>query len=896
MTLTSGTKFGPYDVIGRLGEGGMGEVWRATDTRLDREVAIKVLPAAFTADAERLARFDREAKLLAQLHHSNIAAIFGLEEYGSVRALVMELVEGPTLGERLKTGPLPISECIRIAHQIAQALEEAHAKGIVHRDLKPQNVKAPVEGPVKVLDFGLAKPMTPPGGSLASTADAQNSPTITVAPSTEQGVILGTAAYMSPEQARGGAVDKRADVWAFGVVLFEMLSGRQLFAASTVSDTLAAVLRSEIDFSRLPGATPPPLRQLLRRCLERNAKNRLHDIADARLVIDDLIAGRVENDGRTTASGSRWASAALAVVLAVIGTAAVVGGMFANRGGSTPATPLRLSFSLAANQELVSDANATLAFSPDGGSLVFAGRMNGRRQLFRRELSGREVTAIAGTDDAEAPFFSPDGRWIGFVSGGQLMKVAAEGGRPFRVSDLRGDGGCTWLGDGTIVFAPMYADGLYRVPADGGTATRLTTPDASAGELGHWWPDALPGDRHIVFTAFRTPVDQSRVGVLDTSTGNVSWVVDGGFFGRYVPPGYLVYARGQRLYAVPFDATTATVKGPPVAVLDDLLVSQTIAYGMFAVSSRGTLAYVTESLGNPPRELVWLDRTGRAIPAVPERRRFLSVRLSPDDRMAALTILGESRDLWTTSLDRGTLSPLTTNAATEFDPVWSRDGRELFYVLDRPPFELQRMAPDAPDTGRPLWNEPAKLDTTSIAVSPDGRTLAFVLHADKTGRDIYARPVDGSAPAQALRASRSEERSVSFSPDGTWIVYQSNELGHPEVYAQPFPGPGDRIQLSAGGGTDPVWARNGEILFLHEHELRVVAARPAGRAGFDASRLLFSYPIVPGTIHESKTFDVSRDGTRIIAVTIPEASRPRQVEIVTDWARELQRLAPRASR
>ncbi len=314
MTLTSGTKFGPYDVTGRLGEGGMGEVWRATDTRLDREVAIKVLPAAFVADSERLARFDREAKLLAQLHHSNIAAIFGLEEYNSVRALVMELVEGPTLAERLKTGPLPIPECVRIAHQIAQALEEAHAKGIVHRDLKPQNVKAPVEGPVKVLDFGLAKPMTPPGGSLSGTADAQNSPTITVVPSTEQGVILGTAAYMSPEQARGGVVDKRADVWAFGVVLFEMLSGRQLFAAATVSDTLAAVLQSEIDFSRLPGATPPALRQLLRRCLERNAKNRLHDIADARIVIDDLIAGRRrEVWSRSAASGSRWASAALAV-------------------------------------------------------------------------------------------------------------------------------------------------------------------------------------------------------------------------------------------------------------------------------------------------------------------------------------------------------------------------------------------------------------------------------------------------------------------------------------------------------------------------------------------------------------------------------------------------------
>ncbi len=897
MSLTSGTKFGPYDVTGRLGEGGMGEVWRATDTRLDREVAIKVLPAAFVADTERLARFDREAKLLAQVHHSNIASIFGLEEYGSIRALVMELVEGPTFAERLKDGPLPIPECLRVAHQIAQALEEAHAKGIVHRDLKPQNVKAPVDAPVKVLDFGLAKPMTPPAGSRPDSAGFLNSPTITVVPSTELGVVLGTAAYMSPEQARGGAVDKRADIWAFGVVLFEMLSGRRLFAAATISDTLAAVLQTEIDFSQLPRATPPPLRQLLRRCLERNAKNRLHDIADARLVIDDLIAGRLDDETSSpgAARGSQWV-AVFAVGLAAIGAVAILRGMWADRDETTPADQLRLSFSIAANQELVSDSNSTLTFSPDGRTLVFAGRMNGRRQLFRRELGGRETAPIAGTDDAEAPFFSPDGRWIGFVSGGQLQKVAAEGGRPFRISDLRGDGGCTWLRDGTIVFAPVYADGLYRVSAEGGVATRLTTPDHSAGELGHWWPDPLPDERHIVFTAFRTPVDQSRVGVLDVSTGKVNWAVDGGFFGRYVSSGHLVYARGQRLYAMPFDAATATAKGPAVAVLDDLLVSQTIAYGMFAVSSRGTLAYVTESLGNPVRELVWLDRTGRATRAVPELRRFLSVSLSPDDRVAALTILGETRDLWTASLERGTLSRVTTTAATEFDPVWSHDGRELFYVVDRPPFELQRIAAGAIDAGSPIWKDPATLDTTSIAVSPDGRTLAFEVLTEKTGRDIYARPLDGSAPAQAIRATRSEERNASFSPDGKWIVYQSTELGHPEIYAQPFPGPGDRVQLSSDGGTDPLWARNGEILYQHDQELRVIPARPAGRTGFDASRVLFSYPFAPGTIHTTQTFDVTRDGARIIAVAIPEASRPRQVEIVTDWTRELERLAPRAGR
>jgi Tol biopolymer transport system component len=893
VSLTSGTKFGPYDITGRLGEGGMGEVFRATDTRLDREVAIKVLPAAFTADTERLARFDREARLLAQLHHSNIAAIFGLEEYQSVRALVMELVEGPTLAERLKTGPLSIAECVRVAQQIATALEEAHGKGIIHRDLKPQNVKAPPDGVVKVLDFGLAKPMASPGSHVA--AAIQHSPTVTVVP-TGMGVILGTAAYMAPEQARGEALDKRVDVWAFGVVLFEMLTGRQLFAAGTVSDTLVAVLKGEIDFSLLPSSTPAAVRQLLRRCLERNVKNRLHDIADARIVLDDLIAGRGDVSTFGQPGGSRWAMAALAVSLAVIGAVAVAGGLFAKREPTAPAAPMRASLVLTASQELVNDSNATLAFSPDGGTLVFAGRIDGRRLLLRRDLGSREAVPIEGTTDGEAPFFSPDGRWIGFVSAGQLMKVAAEGGRPFRIADLRGDGGCTWLDDGTIVFAPIYTDGLFRVPADGGTATRLTTPDPKTGELGHWWPDALPGERHIVFTAFRTPVDQSRIGVFDVATGEVRWLVERGFYGRYLDTGHLVYARGQRLFAVPFDAATATVQGTEIPVLDDLLVSQTIAYGQFAVSSRGMLAYVTESLGNPLRELVWLDRSGRATPAVPEHRRFTSVNLSADGRTAALTILGETRDLWTAALDRGTLSRLTTGEATEFDAVWSHDGRELLYVVDRPPFELFRIAPGAIDTGQPIWKDPAKFDTTAISVSPDGRTLAFEMHTEKTGRDIYTRPLDGSAPFNAVRATRSEERGPSFSPDGTWIVYQSNELGHPEVYAQPFPGPGDRIQLSERGGTDPLWARNGEIFFLQGHELRVVPARPAGRTSFDTSRVLFSYPIMTATISESQTFDVSRDAARIIAIAIPEANRPRQIEIVTDWTRELERLAPRKSR
>ena len=903
MTLASGARLGPYEITGKLGEGGMGEVFRATDSKLKREVAIKVLPAAFTEDPERLARFEREAQLLAQLHHPNIASIFGLEESGGVRALVMELVEGPTLDERLKAGVLSLEETFSIARQIAEALEEAHEKGIVHRDLKPQNVKAPVDGKVKVLDFGLAKAMDPPGTSsaadLARSPTIMNSPTMTAAHGTALGVILGTAAYMSPEQARGSAVDKRADIWAFGVVLFEMLSGRPLFAADTVSDTLAGVLKTEVDFATLPAAVPSPVRQLLRRCLERNPKNRLHDIADARLVLDDLIAGRPGDDTHTPAPPparrTARATAAWVAALLVVGTVAGYAGTQANRRGTAPAAPLRLSIQLSADQELVVGANSNLVFSPDGGSLVFTGRTGGRQSLFRRELGGREAAAIPGTDGADAPFFSPDGQWIGFISGGKLMKIAAAGGQPFRIAEQAG-AGSTWLGDGTIVTAPNYAEGLFRVPAAGGAPERLTTPDGASGELGHWWPDLLPGDRKVVFTAFRTPVDKSRIGVLDLSTGEVKWVVEGGFFARWVSTGHLLYALGQRLYALPFDPATGTATGPAVAVLDDVLVSQTGGFAMAAVSSRGVLAYVSESLGNPLRELVWLDRSGRATPAIGERRRFLSASLSPDDRQVALTIQGESRDLWTYNLERATLSRLTSGEGTEFDPVWSRDGRELLYVFDRPPFELHRIPVGAPDTGRPVWDEPPTVDTLGLTVSPDGRTLAYRISAKQTGSDLYSRPIDGTSPAKPIRATRATESNVSFSPDGRWVAYQSNETGRFEVYAEPFPGPGERVQLSSDGGTDPLWARSGEILYLRDDELRLVATRLTAPAAFDAPLPLFRFPIVPGADHDAQAYDVTADGKRILAITIPEGSRPRRVEVVTDWTRELARLTPGGGR
>jgi serine/threonine-protein kinase len=909
-----GTRLGAYEITAKLGEGGMGEVYRATDTQLDRQVAIKVLPAAFTQDEARLSRFEREAKLLAQLHHPHIASIFGIENSGGVRALVMELVEGPTLAERLAGGPLPVDQALSIARQIALALETAHEKGIIHRDLKPQNVKLTLDGEVKVLDFGLAKAMDPGGVSGAASPMASptmmSSPTLTAMQGTQLGMILGTAAYMAPEQARGQAVDKRADIWAFGVVLYEMLSGERLFAAETVSDTLAGVLKTEIDLDRLPEATPRAIRRLLRRCLERNPKNRLRDIGDARIVLEDAIAGSDSDDGLPGGARSESEHAARARVhllwLCAL-VAAVIGATLLGRSSADPEAsdrePQRFAIQLAADQELGVGGNSVLAFSPDGSTLAFPGSVQGRRMIFLRPLGERDARPIPGTEDGEGPFFSPDGSWIGFISRGQLLKVPVEGGEPVRIGEARGAGGATWLADGSIVVAPIYSDGLYRLDSDGGKLEGLTKPDRAEGVLGHWWPEPLPGGPWILFTAFRTPVDSSRIGAVDVETGEIRWLVEGAFFGRYAPSGHLLYAKGQRLYAAPFDAANATASGAARAVLGDLAVEQTGGFAMLAVSGEGTLAYATESLAHPPSELVWLDRSGRATPALAERNRFLSVALSPSNDRAALTVHGASRDLWTLAFERATLSRLTTGDDTEFSPAWTADGRELIFVVDRPPFELHRIGAGSPDAGRPLWDERTEHDTTAPAVSPDGRIVVYSLTEEGTGSNLYQRPLDGSEPRQVVRAGRGEEGYPTFSPDGRWLAYESDDTGRLEIYAQPFPGPGERVQLTADGGREPFWAANGELFFRRDNELRVLSRRSgipglAGDLDFNAPRTLLTFPILPYTTGgvPSRTYAVTRDGQRILAITFPELLRPRQIDIVTDWTTELARLVPAGSR
>ncbi len=913
MTLAAGTRLGPYEVLSPLGAGGMGEVYRARDARLGRTVALKVLPEEFFEDEERRLRFEREARTLASLNHPGIAAIFSFEEIpgssssSSRHLLVMELVEGEDLAQKLLSGPLPLEESLSLAKQIAEALEAAHEKGIVHRDLKPANVKVTLDGLVKLLDFGLAKIFEGErGAGSGSGPGVTHSPTLT-ARATAAGVILGTAAYMSPEQARGKTVDKRTDVWAFGCVLYEMLTGKRAFEGETVSDTIAALLTKEPDWAALPEQTPEKVREILRKCLRRDARARLHDIADARLDLEELAAGGQSGhspfEERQAAPGSTVGRNASAVSVrgsrksfylswTLAAAAALTAGVLALRGRAPkPPRPMRLTVPLSAGQELRFDGDAILAFSPDGSTLVAPAREKGQGWLVRRPLGESVAVPIPGSEAGDSPFFSPDGRWIGFVAASRLMKVPVEGGKPLALAEVRGAGGATWLPDGTLVFSPLYSDGLFRVSAEGGAPERLSTPDHAGAELGHWWPQLLPGGKKVLFTGFRTPVDRSRIGVLDLASRKIQWVVDGGFYGRYVSSGHILFARGQRLFAVPFDVSASTAAGPAVAVLDDVYVSQTSGTAFFAVSSRGTLAYQTSAVADPPREIVWLDRTGKATPALTERRRFGGLALSPDGQRAALSIQQESQDIWVYSFTHGTLSRLTTSEGTEFGPQWSHDGREIFYVVDRPPFELHRMPAGLPDSGHPIFPETPEVDTIGIAVSPDGRTIAFNRSESQTGGNIYTRPVDGSELPRPFRATRAEEHLASFSPDGRWIAYQSDETGRFEVYVEAFPGPGERFQISADGGTEPLWARSGEIFFRHNDEFRVVAPRRPGHLEFDAPRPLFSYPVLHSTNDDTRTWDVTADGSRILAIGIPEASRPRRIEIVTDWTTELARLS-----
>jgi eukaryotic-like serine/threonine-protein kinase len=882
LLLSPGSRLGPYEVQGTLGAGGMGEVYRARDLRLGREVALKTMPAVFAEDPERLARFDREAQVLAALNHPNIALLYGIEEVEGARILVLELVPGATLADRLVSSSLSVAEALSLFRQIAEALEAAHEKGIIHRDLKPANVKITPEGKVKVLDFGLAKAFSAEG----SDHNLLQSPTITRA--TFAGVILGTAPYMSPEQARGKTLDKRTDIWSFGCVFFEALTGRRPFDGETVSDTIAAILALEPDWSTLPPETPSRVRGLLRRCLQKDRSRRVRDIGDARMEIEEAIAdtatGLLSTAPAWPVKRWRWSSPqriwqAMAL-LAMAGAAAVLGFWRPPPPRTAPAGTTRFSIAVSPPDALAPGNQPSLAFSPDGRRLVFVGQRGGRRQLFMRELDRLEIAPVPGTFGAEGPFFSPDGHWLGFFAAGKLKKLPLLGGTPVDVCDASEPRGATWAEDGSIVVARDRAQGLSRVAPDGNVRS-ISDPKSDGGK-GHRWPERLPGGRALLYTVWAGGFDDARVVVQSLATGERKMLLEGASCARYLTSGHLAFARSGTLSVVPFDPHRLELLGPSTPVLEGVSVNPDTGAAQVAVAATGTLAYVPGKARDDDRSLVFVDRRGSAEPVVDALRPYGSLAVSPDGRRIAVALDGNDHHLWLHDRGRGVLARLTFEQAWDTGPLWTRDGAHVVFTSDR--------------GGRPnLFWKPAdgsrpeerltRTDHRQFAdsLTPDGKTLIVADEDPATGWDLWALPLGGGEIRPLLRTP-ADEREAAVSPDGRWLAYHSNESGRFEVYVQPYPGPGGKWQVSSEGGTFPVWSRNGHELFFRSGD-KMMAAMVRGGVRFEIvedPKPLFAGPYVGD-------FDVTAD-QRFVMVRGREAdASPRQLVVVLGWTEELRK-------
>jgi serine/threonine-protein kinase len=901
MTLSPGTRLGPYEIVAPIGAGGMGEVYRATDTKLGRDVAIKVLPAELAQDPERLARFEREAKLLASLNQPNIAHVYGfesatLEGGASVHFLAMELVPGEDLAERLKGGAIPVDEALGIAKQIAEALEEAHEHGIVHRDLKPANVRLTPDGKVKVLDFGLAKAWEGPG---TASSDLSQSPTLAHT-GTAAGLILGTAAYMSPEQARGKPVDKRTDIWSFGVVLFEMLTGQKLFTGETVSDVLAGMLTREPDWSTLPASVPGPIRHVLRRCLERDPKQRSRDIGDVRLELH-ASAGRAIEDPReaTPASPHRRRLRVAAALAAALGLGVLAGAVAARRGSGAPRSGVvRFEVSLPAGLALFDSNRGGVAIAPDDSALAFVATDGKVKRLYVKRLDQAAPSPIPNTEDALAPFFSPDGRWLGFLANGQLQKVALADFTLVRIAAMADATGASWAPDGTIVIAPGYSNGLVRLSAEGGTAQPLTVRDRAAGEAGHVWPDVLPDGEHVLYTIEHTgkPFDEASIAVVSLRTGEHKMVLRGGTAARYSPSGHLVYAQRNRLLAVPFDLRRLEVSGEATTVAEE--VSAEVGRGRvdYAISRAGSLAFVPGPFNEYGRDLAWVTRDGRQTPASAERRGYSDVALAPDGVRALVHVQGSDDDLWLVDLERDVPTRITFGHENSA-PVWAPDGRRFAWASDRDgTFNLYM---SSLDTGAGIERlTTSEKDQTIGDWSRDGRHIFYTEEDPTNHGDIWTLAMDGGRQPRALVRTAFDERTPALSPDGRWLAYASDETGRPEIYVQAFPGPGQRRQVSDQRGADsaglwrggrslsrPRWSRDGrELFYWNGGRLMSVSISPGPGLEAKAPSLVLEQDGALG-------FDVAPDGRFLIARESPPAPLLRVV-VALGGAAQIGRKAP----
>ena len=838
-TLLTGRRIGAYQLQTLLGAGGMGEVYRARDVKLGRDVAIKILPRMFTADPDRLARFEREARVLAALNHPHVAAIYGFEESDGIRALVLELVEGETLAEKIQRGPLSDNEVLTIAQQLADALDAAHERGIVHRDLKPANIKITPDGVVKVLDFGLAKAVVGEGAA----SDISRSPTITL-DRTRNGVLVGTAAYMSPEQARGQAVDKRTDIWAFGCILYEMVTGHVAFPGATISDTIAAILERDPDWTALPASTPQPIRRLLQHCLEKDSRRRLRDIADASAIVTDDVSAGSAVAAHVRSTRTAWLLAGLAL--------AVLAGLLLlrpDRNQSRP-EPIKFTFEPPENVTLVREGLDT-ALSPDGRQVAFVAQGgSGPPAIWIHSMSSQESRRIEGTDNGVGPFWSPDGQFLAFFAEDKLKKVAVEGGPPQNICTTTPGLGATWSQTGEIVFNPTNRAPLMRVSASGGTPQQLTTLDASRHENSHRWPSFLPDGRHFLFTARSNEQENTAVYVGSLDSKETTRLLIEQTNAVYALPGYLLFGRQGTLMAQRFDAEKIQLSGEAFPVAGNIDQETPSANAFFSVSKNGSVIAFHEA-SRSLDELTWFDREGKTQGTIGPKGLYGWPRLSPDGRRLAVWMPDPesgNRDIWIVDVGTGARTRFTSNPANDWFPEWSADGGYLTFASERPPT-------------RGIYRK---------AVSGDRDEELLAASTD--------RVFGGTIPPFA------EQTGGSYSQSGRWMAYQSMKSGTREIYVRSLDQPDDH-RISTMGGAHPRWRRDGKELFYETPDNGMMATATSLGESFTAAapRLLFHVCSARRSDSSSPDYEVTPDGSRFLFSCQAQENRKRSITVAIQW-------------
>jgi len=886
MALSAGTRLGPYEILDAIGAGGMGEVYRARDSRLGRDVALKVLPEAFARDPDRMVRFEREAKVLAALNHPNIASLYGLEESNGARALVMELVEGPTLSARIQQGSLPLAEALPVAKQIAEGLEYAHERSIIHRDLKPSNVKLTPDGQVKILDFGLAKALE----GESTEEELRNSPTLSAA-ATRAGVLLGTAAYMSPEQARCKRVDRRTDIWAFGCVLYEMLSGLLAFGGETTSDILACVIRAEPDWSSLPASVPSRLRELLRRCFQKDPKQRLQAIGEARVTIEELLAGSPDVTVFTAPTDAHlklrerlaWSTA---VALLAIAALLLAIGYFSSM--PKPAQPVVSQIGAPENTKFVLAGMSAgpPVVSPDGNWLAFAARgADGRQVLWVRSLDGITEQPLAGTEGATFPFWSSDSRSLAFFANGKLNRIDASGGPLLALCDAVSGRGGSWGPDGTILFA-LLSGPIFRVPASGGTPQPITKLTGSLNQFSHRWPQFLPDGKHFLFLGQATSSGDSTMYAGSLDSGEPKVLLRNESNAIYAPPGYLLFLRQETLLAQPFDANKLQLTGEAAPLAGHGGVDSNMAKGNFSVSENGILVYANGSMSEA--RLLWFDRSGKQLAETAGVDLYGFPRISPDGRKLVVSKLSaaSSSGIWIFDLNHNTSSRLTFFAGKDAMPVWSPDDKFIAFAANQGANRhIYQQAANGSGTATPLVA--AQGDEILPSWSSDGRYLVFQRHSNQGNSpwEIWAAPLFGDRKTFPVAQNpHFLQGDAALSPDGKWLAYDTDETGRLEVYLMPFLHGGGKWQLSTSGGGCSRWRADGKELFymsLDNKLMSVEISEQASSVVIGKVQPLFQANPVPRA--PECMYDVTPDGQKFVVVTLALEPGSQPLTLTLNW-------------